>query len=392
MANKEIEKLKELLLDSELLEELKSKIDNSINIFDILKISNAEIRHSNIIAWLLDPNGNHGLGDEFIKRLISYLAKCCASSDQAVELLMCNNYSFNVRREWRNIDLLITSSESKIVIAIENKIKSSEHSNQLSRYKETVMKHFPNYQHYFLFLTLEGYDSSEPEVWYSIGYESIIEWIETSLESSSLSSETKQILKQYHSILRREVMGQSEEVVELCNKIYEKHKEALDLIFENIGKENGGVYDFDKWGEEWVKNKHISMYEYNNKCFYFRTSALEKIFPAIKYDGTEKWTCYYTIAYIPFPNRIYIEFGSQRLNETTMKKFQKIKAVFNEKPLKDNWQWHRLKTWKLSEYNPDETEEFSEVSDSLKAELERIITQEIPEFEAEVHNILKSKL
>lgn len=36
------------------------------NIFQILNIARAEIRHSNFLAWLLDPNGTHGLGRLFL--------------------------------------------------------------------------------------------------------------------------------------------------------------------------------------------------------------------------------------------------------------------------------------------------------------------------------------
>ena len=39
----------------------------TLNIFEVLGITNAEIRHSNFLAWLLDPNGNHGMGDKFFK-------------------------------------------------------------------------------------------------------------------------------------------------------------------------------------------------------------------------------------------------------------------------------------------------------------------------------------
>ena len=33
------------------------------NIFQILRISKNEIRHSNFLSWLLDPNQSHKLGD-----------------------------------------------------------------------------------------------------------------------------------------------------------------------------------------------------------------------------------------------------------------------------------------------------------------------------------------
>lgn len=55
------EALQNLLLDIQCLDRL-SKWSNRFNLFDVLKISGTEIRHSNVLAWLLDPNENHGLG------------------------------------------------------------------------------------------------------------------------------------------------------------------------------------------------------------------------------------------------------------------------------------------------------------------------------------------
>ena len=40
------------------------------NIFQILKISNTEIRHSNFLSWLLDPSQSHKIGDIFLKRFL----------------------------------------------------------------------------------------------------------------------------------------------------------------------------------------------------------------------------------------------------------------------------------------------------------------------------------
>lgn len=38
------------------------------NIFDVLKSAHNEIRHSNVLAWLLDPLASHGMGDLFLRR------------------------------------------------------------------------------------------------------------------------------------------------------------------------------------------------------------------------------------------------------------------------------------------------------------------------------------
>ena len=61
------EKIRQLESDEAFLE--LSKKYNALNLFEILKITKAEIRHSNFLAWLLDPKGNHRLQDRFSPRL-----------------------------------------------------------------------------------------------------------------------------------------------------------------------------------------------------------------------------------------------------------------------------------------------------------------------------------
>ena len=41
---------------------------NQPNIFEILRISKTEIRHSNFLSWLLNPKGSHGIGEVFLKK------------------------------------------------------------------------------------------------------------------------------------------------------------------------------------------------------------------------------------------------------------------------------------------------------------------------------------
>ena len=65
MTEHENKALKDFLLDISCLNALDNWKDE-VNIFDVLKVTNAEIRHSNILAWLLDPNENHGIGDSLL--------------------------------------------------------------------------------------------------------------------------------------------------------------------------------------------------------------------------------------------------------------------------------------------------------------------------------------
>ena len=63
------EALRDFLLDIECLDEL-LPWTRRVNLFDILKISRSEIRHSNVLCWLLDPHENHGIGDAFLRGII----------------------------------------------------------------------------------------------------------------------------------------------------------------------------------------------------------------------------------------------------------------------------------------------------------------------------------
>ncbi|WP_415534212.1 PD-(D/E)XK nuclease family protein [Ethanoligenens sp.] len=44
----------------------------------MLKITHAEIRHSNVLAWLLDSTASHGLGDAVLRHIAqnSYSKMC----------------------------------------------------------------------------------------------------------------------------------------------------------------------------------------------------------------------------------------------------------------------------------------------------------------------------
>ena len=153
--------LKDFLLDIDCLEPL-SEWTGKFNLFDILKISRVEIRHSNMLAWLINPSENHGLGDGVIRGIIQFVTTNMDDQDTFDNLLM-DCHDFSVQREWHHIDLLAVSESNKFLVCIENKIDSGEHDNQLSRYRQQVIDSFPGYKHMFVYLSPEGNESSDPD-------------------------------------------------------------------------------------------------------------------------------------------------------------------------------------------------------------------------------------
>lgn len=110
--------LDRFLADNPELEELSAKMA-TFNIFRALKIEKMEIRHSNVLAWLLNPNESHGFGDTVLRRLFSNMLlgrtlEGVSSAD--VELMRFDN--IEVRREWKHIDVLIIDHGNKLMLWI----------------------------------------------------------------------------------------------------------------------------------------------------------------------------------------------------------------------------------------------------------------------------------
>ncbi len=137
--------LLEKFLQDEDLESLEDIVEE-FNVFEVLGAVSQEIRHSNFLAWLLDPSGNHGLGDYFLKRFLwkttSLGREQGVHTISPIEVDGLELANVSVRREWRNIDILLVNDAQRFVCAIENKVEAAEHSDQLARYARRCRNEF----------------------------------------------------------------------------------------------------------------------------------------------------------------------------------------------------------------------------------------------------------
>ena len=202
------------------------------NIFKVLGATRAEIRHSNFLAWLLDPNESHNLGGVFLKRFLREVF----SSDRfdnidEIAVAGLDLSKTKVLREWNFIDILI--EVDGIVICIENKVGTQEHSDQLARYKKVVNNQYKNHKKTFVFLTPEGLQSSS-ESYHPISYNFVVESLERVLEISgaSINEKVKSYIKDYIVTIKREIMGTDKLTLTAIN-IYENHRELFDFIIEH---------------------------------------------------------------------------------------------------------------------------------------------------------------
>jgi len=225
--------LESLIVDNDDLERLEALLDQ-FNIFEALGAVWVELRHSDFLSFLLNPNQNHGLGDTFAKRLLQrVLANAPGQFPiRPIDLDVADLSNMLVLREWQNVDILLLDEDNNLAVIIENKIGGGEHSDQLTRYRRALEQHYPGLKHICLYLTPEGEEPSDPE-YIQLDYAVIAEIVEGLVESraSTLGGDIHTLMIHYVQMLRRHIVSESE-IAELCRKIYRKHQRALDLIYE----------------------------------------------------------------------------------------------------------------------------------------------------------------
>lgn len=245
--------LDRFVTDNDDLEKLSARL-GGINFFSILRLEEHEIRHSNVIAWLLDPSESHGIGDAFVK---GFLSKAILDSEQttsisAASIQLMDFRTSKVWREESNIDVLIRDDANRIVILIENKIRAKESQGQLARYLARAKESHPGYRVIPLFLTLNGDGSSDEEAkdYIPCNYTQVLGVLTRILDrrKGRLSPAATIFLEHYQEILRRLLM-EDKELVDLCKAIYAKHRDAIDLI-----NRYGSVDDFVQAATDAVSN------------------------------------------------------------------------------------------------------------------------------------------
>ena len=281
------------------IEELKSQYDKLLknedfdkldlglknpNIFQILRITKNEIRHSNFLSWLLDPNQSHKLGDIFLKRFLREVFSSDKFGDiDQVDVEGMDLSKVEILREWKNIDILIKLEN--VVVCVENKVLSKEHSNQLKRYKEIIENQFPNHHQTFVYLTPDGdISEDESETYEPISYEFIVESLDRiiSVFGESLNEQVKNYIKDYITIIKRELMG-TDKLTELSKKIYQNHKELFDFIIEH---KPDLIDEIGETLKSHVKSKGLLIGSSSKKRIRFTTKNISEL---TYINKNEKW-------------------------------------------------------------------------------------------------------
>ncbi|QHQ35823.1 PD-(D/E)XK nuclease family protein [Algicella marina] len=235
-----LDDLESLFVNNPDVDTIRAHLSN-FNPIKTMGMTRMEIRHSAILAWLLDPQETHGLGDKFLKAFVSQALRGhdVAKQPSALNVSQADMMGTEVRREWQHIDVLLINPSNKWIFLIENKFDSRQHTNQLTRYLESVRKvfgenDFPHIQGIFLSLWDE-----EPEnaSYATIQYGNICDILEQQvlLGRHPLTTEVETFLKHYLEVIK-EASGMSEEqqkMEQIARQLYRDHRRVLDFIIEH---------------------------------------------------------------------------------------------------------------------------------------------------------------
>ena len=215
MSNHSYEILQDLLENMDKIQNQLRPWTREVNIFNILKISNQEIRHSNFLAYLFNPSASHGFNDAFFKEfLIKFYQNNKTILQGNLELsifdLMLGDFDdVLVYRELHNIDLLLVSEKNQTVICIENKIDAAESAHQLNKYENYIMKAYPKYNKLFVFMSPEGTDPSKDN-WGIFTYKEMVEILNNIMNSYKLNPRILMIVEDYIKMVRSNILMDDE--------------------------------------------------------------------------------------------------------------------------------------------------------------------------------------
>ncbi len=177
------------------------------NTFDVLRYADYEIRHSNVLAWLLRPADTHGIGARFLKWFVNHVNRRLAAGDMG-RLPQTSFKAANVAvwRERDYVDITVHFKREKCLIAVENKTESasSDHLRQVMGYERKLRGKHKNHTVRSVLLTTSPDGSVNFPSIAHVGWGSVHEAIRSVLVDGEFQSPSVQaFIRQYLDLVER---------------------------------------------------------------------------------------------------------------------------------------------------------------------------------------------
>jgi hypothetical protein len=298
--------LESLFVNNEKLDQISAYL-NRFNPIHVMRMADMEIRHSAVLAWLLDPAETHGFGDRFLKAFLGEALRGRSGQGRptALDVSQSDLRDAEVRRERHNIDLLVLTTKNSWAFVIENKFHSKQYDGQLSKNIQRAESILDSKRKKItvrgIFLTL--YDEDPQDVSYAVlRYAKICEILPRLIEQEgqSLGEEVRVFLSHYLEVIRdaADMSEKKTEMEELARQLYRSHKKVLDFVIEHGAGSAFALAARNLFGENpehleivQVDGRKYAFGGLNNEMVSFLPQAWFVAFEGTKrsWPGCEEW-------------------------------------------------------------------------------------------------------
>ena len=230
--------LRKLLDDPGFQEYHQESLQRDFNTFDVLRYADYEIRHSNVLAWLLQPAETHGLDGRFLQWFVALVNdRLGTANGEPLPTLNLEATNVSVERELDYVDITILFRKEQCLVAIENKTgpTSSSHWDQVGRYHKMLCGKYRNHTVKSVLLTT-SLDGSPPcRDFVHVGWQSVHKAIGSLQEDGGFRSDSVgTFVRQYCDLLERQ-FGFTEGGGTMA--LFKDHRDILEKMLRLLEKD-----------------------------------------------------------------------------------------------------------------------------------------------------------
>ncbi|MCZ2108802.1 MAG: PD-(D/E)XK nuclease family protein [Dehalococcoidia bacterium] len=200
---------------------------------------------SDLLAWLLDPQGWHGLGDAFVAPFIAEILRDARSDSGQPLTHVVVDKEFSTGEG--PIDVLVRGrlGETPVVVGIENKIEAPLGRNQLDRHARGLVGQFrPGALVVLVLLTPDEQDVEPPDVegceFSQTTYRHLVRHLRAALSAreTATGGVGVALARHYLEALRMHIVSEPQpEVDQILRELFQDHREAWREIRRRMPSE-----------------------------------------------------------------------------------------------------------------------------------------------------------
>jgi hypothetical protein len=216
-----------------------------LNFFRAVGAARAEVRHSDFLAFLLNPREAHGLHDSFLRTWLEICLtkaqadpKLRSEATRLRELVGASGLAdTQVSRETPvRIDVFILNENLEFAVIVENKTDSVDSETQLPKYWQAIEKEYPHFERFGFYLSPRGARAQHDNDhnYFPIGYDTLCEALDHIFKSEvlPLNSDIKVLLEHYYQLIKDEFM-KNEQGSDIAWDVYLQFPNAVAFIRNN---------------------------------------------------------------------------------------------------------------------------------------------------------------